>query len=135
MQTKTPNRSFLMAVLREEKIIARIGETETRRLELTRALASLVGSDSGPRMRVAELVGHVDEGAREELLDLRDEIRGLADRLDRLNTLNRTLAVRSADHYQMYIALLSGKDPDAKTHTKKGLEGDEPSSFVFDQLA
>lgn len=118
----------------ERQVIERIGEVETQRLDLVAELASQVGSEAGASMRIAELVIHVDDAAQEELLDLRDEIRDLADELDRINSLNRTLTLRSMDHIHMYIALLGGKDPDAKTYTKQGIQGDDPSSLVLDRL-
>lgn len=119
----------------EQYVIEKIGEIEAQRLDLTSELSGWVGSDSGAAMRIAELVTFVDDGgSQEELLDLRDELRDLADHLDRINSLNRTLTMRSIDHIHTYIALLGGKDPDAKTYTKMGIKEDESSALVVNRL-
>jgi hypothetical protein len=67
------------------------------------------------------------------LLDLRDDLRDIADDLDRLNRLNRTLALHSLEHVHLFLSMLKGSDPQAKTYTQGGEEGGKPESILLDR--
>jgi flagellar biosynthesis/type III secretory pathway chaperone len=118
---------------REQAVIEKIVEVESERLRLTERIAESIGAPSGRAMRLAELVSYVDDELRDALLEIRDEIREAADRIDRLNRLSGAMTVQSLGHLNLYIALLAGRDPDAKTYTQQGTSRDDASSFLIDR--
>ena len=117
----------------EREAIGAVGIIEEERLQIMRAVSEALGSPKGPAMRLAELVHYVGEDYQEELLDLRDEIRDVADSMDCLNKVNRTLVMHSLDHLHLYIAMLAGADPDAKVYNKEGWLNESVSSFLMDR--
>ncbi|MBI4585795.1 MAG: flagellar protein FlgN [Planctomycetes bacterium] len=117
----------------EREVIGAVGVVEEERIHLTAAISKALGSPKGGAMRLAELIQHVGEDYREELLDLREEMRDIADAMDCLNQINRTLAMHSLDHLHLYIAMLSGVDPEAKTYGKEGALKENKPSFLMDR--
>ncbi len=117
----------------EREAIGAVGVVEEERIHLTAAISKALGSPKGGGMRLAELVQYIGEDYQEELLDLREELRDIADAMDRLNQINRTLAMHSLDHLHLYIAMLSGVDPEAKTYGKEGSLKENKPSFLMDR--
>ena len=120
---------------REKIAIGRVGDIERERIELTDELAVFLGRDEGSTIRIVELVMIVGEDHRDELLEIRDEIRNVADRIDRVNKLNGSLVMQSLEDIHLFIAMLSGTDLDAKTYGEHGQSDDGPSSLLFDHTA
>lgn len=116
----------------EREVIGAIGVAEEERIAITQDLAVCAGRPRGSDLKLRELVQFAGEEHREELLDLRDELRAVADELDRLNELNRTLLLDSMSHINLYVATLAGRDPDAKTYGKSGTahDGGLPSMIL-----
>ncbi len=120
----------------EREAIGAIGAVEEERVRVTQEIARHLGKPRGALVRVRELVAHVDDEFREELLDLRDELRSIAADIERLNRMNRTLSVLSLDHVNLYIAMLAGRDPDARTYDQTGGQSrsaDSVPSLVLDR--
>ncbi len=98
----------------EREVLADIGLLERDRITRMARLAQVLGSPSPDSMRLAELIGYVDTDQRDALLELREEIRGLADELDRFRASNRGgVAVQTLEHRKLYLAVVSGGDPRA----------------------
>ena len=117
----------------ERESIGAIGVVEEERIGLTQELARYLGRPRGTLLKLVELVQYVDDAYQEELLNLRDSIRNIADELDRLNQLNRTLAFESLEHVNLYISMLAGKDPEAKLYTPFGSKTEDTPSLVLDR--
>ncbi len=121
----------LEEILGEERdAVGTIGESERERIALMDAIGSLLGFAPPRRLRLLDLISRVGEEHREVLLDLRDELRDIADDMDRINRLNRTLVLHSLEHVHLFLALLRGKDPAAKTYSKEG-GAEEPSGSIL----
>ena len=128
------NDESLEGILEHERsVIERIGDIESERIELTEEVAVFLGRPPGSTIRLVELIMLVGDDYREELLDLRDEVRDVADRIDRVNKLNGSLVVQSLEDIHLYIAMLTGVDPEAKTYDQNGKAEDGPSSLLFDR--
>ena len=109
----------------EREVIGSIATADEERVRLTGEVAISLGKPGGTLMRLSEIILAVDEDLRDDLFEVRDELRDTAEELERLNRLNRTLIVESVDHVNLFVAMLAGKDPEAKTDTNGGSESDE----------
>lgn len=117
----------------EREIVGSIGSVEEERIEVTRDIARSLGMP-GDRIRLRELVMHVGDEFQEDLIDLRDDLRDIADEIEKLNQHNRTLAVYSLEHVNFHIALLAGRDPEVKTYAGRGaLPGEGLPSLLVDR--
>lgn len=124
----------LEAVLVEERAaLDTIADSERDRVGLTEEVGAAFGFPEPRRMRLLDLVQRVGEDHRDSLLDLRDELRELADAIDRLNRLNGTLVLHSLEHIHLFLSLLSGKDPAAKIYSKAGGEEAVAGSIIVDR--
>jgi flagellar biosynthesis/type III secretory pathway chaperone len=120
-------------IVREEQAaIEGIAESDRERMALTEEIGTALGLP-GKRTRLLDLINRVEEPHREVLLDLRDDLRDIADSMDRLNRLNRTLALHSLEHVHLFLSMLKGTDPQAKTYTQGGEEGGKPESILLDR--
>ncbi len=117
----------------ERLAIEAIGESDRKRIPLTEEVGDAFGFSPGRRMRLLDLVQRVGERHREAILDLRDELRDLADAINRLNRLNRTLVLHSLEHVHIFLSLLKGADPEAKIYTKAGGGETSPGSILLDR--
>jgi flagellar biosynthesis/type III secretory pathway chaperone len=117
----------------ERTVIERIGDIERERMDVTEDLSVFLGRPAGSSIRLVELIMLAGDDYREDLLDLRDEIRDVADRIDRVNKLNGSMVIQSLEDIHLYIAMLTGVDPDAKTYDQSGKSGEGPSSLLFDR--
>ena len=123
----------LEEVVREEQAaIEIIAESERERIALTEEIGAALGL-TGKRTRLLDLVNRVEDPHRDLLLDLRDDLRTIADDMDRLNRLNRTLALHSLEHVHLFLSMLKGSDPQAKTYNQGGEEGGKPESILLDR--
>ncbi len=116
----------------ERAAIEVIAESERDRIALTEEVGSALGLP-GRRTRLLDLINRVEDPHRESLLDLRDELRDIADSMDRLNRLNRSLALHSLEHVHLFLSMLKGSDPQAKTYNHGGEEGGKPESILLDR--
>ena len=114
----------------EEERITNIGLVEAERVALATELGEMIGVENPIRLRIRELILYVDQDQVDTLLELRDSLRDVADRLRRLNDINRTLAVHSVEHIHLFVSLLSGMDPNEKVYTPKGTQQTGPVSLI-----
>ncbi|MBN1422658.1 MAG: flagellar protein FlgN [Planctomycetes bacterium] len=121
------------AVDAERRLIDAIGDLEGRRIERTAAAGRLIGHPRPTAMRMRELIPYIEDDQAQELLELRDSIRAVADRLDRLNALARTLASHSIDHIRVFLAVARGQDPFAKDYTAKGTAASGVNRALYDR--
>ena len=123
----------LDAIVREEQAaIEVIAESDRERMALTEEIGGALGLP-GKKTRLLDLINRVEGPHRDVLLDLRDDLRDIADDLDRLNRLNRTLVLHSLEHVHLFLSMLKGSDPQAKTYTHGGEEGGKPESILLDR--
>lgn len=104
----------------EREVVTAIGELEAERIERTAEIGRLIGHPRPAALRLREIVPYVESDQADELIELRDALRAVADRLERLNALARTLASHSMDHIHIFLAMVSGVDPTAKDYSPKG---------------
>jgi flagellar biosynthesis/type III secretory pathway chaperone len=124
----------LEAIVAEERqAIEAIAESERERAALTRELAGALSFPEGRPCRLLDLINLAGEDHRETLLDLRDELRGVAEAMDRLNRLNRTLVLHSLEHVHLFLVMLRGADPEAKTYNQDGGEGGKAAPILVDR--
>ena len=109
----------------EREAIGSIATVDEERLRLTGEVAISLGNPGGSLMRLSEIILAVDDDLRDDLFEVRDELRDTAEELERLNQLNRSLTVNSVEHLNLFVAMLAGKDPESKTYTNSGFESDE----------
>jgi flagellar biosynthesis/type III secretory pathway chaperone len=119
-------------VAAEQAAIEVIAETERERIALTEEVGSALGLPPR-RTRLLDLINRVEDPHRELLLEVRDDLRNIADEMDRLNRLNRTLVLHSLEHVHLFLSMLKGSDPHAKTYNQGGEEGGKPESILLDR--
>jgi len=117
----------------EREAIAAVTESERERIRTTDAIGEAMGFSPARRMRLLDLVQVAPEDQKEVLLDLRDDLREIADAIDRLNRLNRTLVLHSLEHVHLFLTMLGGADPDAKLYTAAGGAGAKAGSLLVDR--
>jgi flagellar biosynthesis/type III secretory pathway chaperone len=124
----------LESIVETERIaIEAVAASERQRIAQTAEVGEAFGFRKNRRMRLLDLIGLVGEDHREVLLDLRDDLREIADKMDRLNKLNRTLVLHSLEHVHLFLSMLRGKDPEAKIYTLSGDEGGKAESILLDR--
>ncbi len=117
----------------EKLAIEAIGESDRKRVPLTDEVGAAYGFAPARRMRLLDIVQRVGERHREAILDVRDELRDLAEVINRLNQLNRTLVLHSLEHVHIFLSLLRGADPEAKIYTKAGGGESSKGSILLDR--
>jgi len=118
-----------------ERVVAReaISESEDERIAVIEEIAATLGYPGSCRLRLLDLINLVGDEQGERLLELRDELREIADHMDRVNQLNRTLALHSLEHVHLFLSLLRGNDPQAKIYTKGGEKDGKSESILVDR--
>lgn len=120
-------------VARECAAIEAISESEDERIAVIEEIAATLGYPGSCRLRLLDLINLVGDEQGERLLELRDELREIADHMDRVNQLNRTLALHSLEHVHLFLSLLRGNDPQAKIYTKGGEKDGKSESILVDR--
>jgi flagellar biosynthesis/type III secretory pathway chaperone len=121
------------AVAEERLEIEAIAGSERERIAATERLGTALGFPRPTRPRLLDLIGRAGEDHREALLDLRDELRDLAEVMDSLNRLNRTLVLHSLEHVHLFLVMLRGSDPEAKIYNPGGGEGGKADPILVDR--
>ena len=104
----------------ERALINRIGETEAERIEITRLIAALIDHKDPTALRVSGIVPYVSPEIGTTLIEIRDELRNVADRIQKVQDRNRTLIGHSLDHIHLFLSVLSGVDPKLKHYSPHG---------------
>ena len=95
---------------REREVVTDLATVERDRIALLTEVGQNLGHPSPSRLRIAEIVLHARPEDRDELLDLRDEFRDLADELDGLNAVEPRFSRHQQDHVRLYVSPRRWKD-------------------------
>ena len=90
---------------------------------------------------MAEIIGDTSPYRLQQFLyrspweadEVRDDLRDVADRIDRVQDRNRTLIGHSLDHIHLFLSVLSGVDPEAKSYSCHGDIKNENRPAVLDR--
>lgn len=93
------------SVLRSEKeVLGDIVTVERDRIQLLSQLGEVLGHPEPCRLRIAEIVLYADPAHRDELLDIREEMRDLADELDDLNSVEPVFTHHRQDNVRLFVS-------------------------------
>jgi flagellar biosynthesis/type III secretory pathway chaperone len=120
-------------VERERALINRIGETDAERHAVTGAVGALIEHPDPGTLRLSAMVPYLSHEMADTLLDLREELRQMADRIDRAASRTRTLISHSLDHIHIFLSVLSGVDPSVKGYAPKGAVAGPAHPTVLDR--
>ncbi|HAK93823.1 MAG TPA: hypothetical protein DCM87_02125 [Planctomycetes bacterium] len=95
-------------VERERALINRIAALDAERLVATSRIGELLEHDRPALMRVSAIVPYVTQETGLELIEVRDELRTAAGRIDNVVQRNRTLAGATLDHIHIFLSLPNG---------------------------
>ena len=107
-------------VEKERALIDKIGEVEERRCKLVSLIGKLIGHPDPLSLRLSGIVPYVSHELADSLLDLREELRNVSDRIEKVQNRNRTLIQHSLDHIHLFLSVLSGVDPSLKDYSPHG---------------
>ena len=88
----------------EKEVLADVVTFERERIALVTELGEILGHPRPARLRIAELVLHSSPEGRDELLDLRDEFRDLADEHEALTAVEPLFSRHYAGQVRLYMA-------------------------------
>jgi flagellar biosynthesis/type III secretory pathway chaperone len=95
---------------REREVVTDLATVERDRIALLTEVGQNLGHPTPSRLRIAELVLHARPEDRDELLDLRDEFRDLADEIDGLTAVEPLFTRHQQDHVRLYVSPRRWKD-------------------------
>ncbi len=104
----------------ERALINRIGDVETQRSELTLLIGTIIEAPDPASIRLSAVVPYVSQEIASTLIELRDELRDVADRIEKVQDRNRTLIGHSLDNIHLFLSILSGIDPSVKNYSPHG---------------
>jgi hypothetical protein len=87
----------------EKEILADIATVERDRISLLTELGQILGHPTPSRLRIAELILHANPEGRDELLDLRDDFRDVADELETLTAVEPTFERHRVGQIRLYL--------------------------------
>ena len=97
-------RTELDALLRAEReVLNDVATIERDRIQLVSQLGEVLGHPQPSRLRIAEVILHADPHYRDELLDIREEMRDLADELDDLNAVEPLFTRHRQDNVRLFV--------------------------------
>ncbi len=97
-------RNELDGIFRTEKeVLADCVTIERDRVSLLLALGECIGGERPRRLRLAELMLYANPEARDELLDLREDFRDLADELETLAGVESRFARHVSGNMRLYL--------------------------------
>ena len=97
-------RGDLERLLRvEREVVTDAVTVERDRISLLTEVGEVLGHANPSRLRVAEIVLHAGPEQRDELLDLREEIRDIADELEALNSVEPVFSHHRQDQVRLYV--------------------------------
>ena len=95
---------------KEREVVNDLVILQRDRIALLTEIGQHLGHPSPSRLRIAELVLHAYPEDRDELLDLRDEFRDVADDLDDLGAVEPLFSRHGQDHVRLYVSPRRAKD-------------------------
>ncbi len=105
---------------RERAIINRIAALELERTEATVAIGELIEHEEPAAMRLSAIVPYVSHEVGLSLIEVRDELRTTATRIEKVTQRNRTLVSTSLDHIHLFLSVLSGSAAEPETYSPHG---------------
>jgi hypothetical protein len=97
-------RNELDGIFRTEKeVLADCVTIERDRVSLLLALGECIGGERPRRLRLAELMLYANPDARDELLDLREDFRDVADELEALSGVESRFARHVSGNMRLYL--------------------------------
>ena len=87
----------------EREMVTNVVTMERDRISVLTALGQVLGHADPSRLRVAEIILHTGPENRDELLDLREEFRDVADELDDLSSVAPIFARHRKDKLRLYV--------------------------------
>lgn len=87
----------------EKEILADCVTVERDRVAILQALGECIGRDRPRRLRLAELMLYASPEARDELLDLRDDFRDVADELEALAGVETRFERHVSGNMRLYL--------------------------------
>ena len=87
----------------EKEVLADCVTIERERLAISLALGECLGGSGPRRMRLAELMLYASPDDRDELLDLRDDFRDVADELEALSGVESRFARHVSGNMRLYL--------------------------------
>ncbi len=120
-------------VERERAIINRIGVLEERRCALTERIGKLIEHPDPTSLRLSGIVPYVSPELADTLIDIREELRNTADRIEKIQDRNRVLIQHSLDHIHLFLSVVSGVDSALKDYSPHGPEPGTASPTVLDR--
>ena len=94
----------LEGVLRvEREMLTNAVTLERDRISLVIELGQLLGHPTPSRLRLAEIMLYADSESRDELLDLRDDLRDVADALDDLTSVEPIFSRQRKEQVRLYV--------------------------------
>lgn len=105
---------------RERAIINRIAALEIERSDATMPIADMIEHDDPAAMRLSAIVPYVSHEVGLSLIEVRDELRTTAARIEKVTKRNRTLVSTSLDHIHLFLSVLSGSAAEPHTYSLHG---------------
>ena len=102
----------------EKEVLADCVTVERDRVSLLLALGECIGGERPRRVRLAELMLYTNPEARDELLDLRDDFRDLADELETLAGVESRFARHVSGNMRLYLH--DGEDAESLSASPEG---------------
>lgn len=87
----------------EREMVTNVVTVERDRISILTALGQVLGHPEPSRLRVAEIILHTGPENRDELLDLREEFRDVADELDVLSSVEPLFSRHSKEKVRLYV--------------------------------
>ncbi len=115
----------------EQKLLLNVGGLEQQREEVVGQLARLLGIPADG-LNIGVAVEQAEDGFKEKLTALKDEIENTLKDLKEVNDLNSELIKKSLEYIDFSINLIAGGPEDVTYDAKKGRDKGEGASF-FDQ--
>ncbi len=95
-------------VERERALINRIAALDAERIDATERIGELLEHDRPASMRVSAIVPYVTHETGLSLIEVRDDLRTAAARIEKVTLRNRTLASTTLDHIHVFLSLPNG---------------------------
>jgi hypothetical protein len=87
----------------EREMVTNVVTMERDRIAVLTALGQVLGHPNPSRLRVAEIILHTGPENRDELLDLREEFRDVADELDDLSSVEPIFSRHRKEKLRLYV--------------------------------
>jgi hypothetical protein len=112
----------------EREVVTDAVTVERDRICLLTEVGEVLGHPNPSRLRVAEIVLHAHPEQRDELLDLREEIRDVADEVEALNSVEPVFSQHRQDQVRLYVTPSRWKGIGSATKTSASASTSSPPS-------